>query len=68
MVSDDVCEVHTDPWRVLRIQSEFVEGFGALAEVPRVCLYPEGYGYFGDPVIGEGVVGDPVSFGDAVTD
>ncbi|MCZ4079481.1 TIGR00730 family Rossman fold protein [Rhodococcus sp. H36-A4] len=26
---------HTDPWRVLRIQSEFVEGFGALAEVPR---------------------------------
>ncbi len=27
--------VHTDPWRVLRIQSEFVEGFGALAEVPR---------------------------------
>src|SRR5436309_9053495 len=27
--------VHTDPWRVLRIQAEFVEGFGALAEVPR---------------------------------
>ncbi|MGN7134181.1 TIGR00730 family Rossman fold protein [Rhodococcoides corynebacterioides] len=27
--------VHTDPWRVLRIQSEFVEGFGALAELPR---------------------------------
>ncbi|WP_137874820.1 TIGR00730 family Rossman fold protein [Rhodococcus sp. Q] len=27
--------VHTDPWRVLRIQSEFIEGFGALAEVPR---------------------------------
>ncbi|ORI21703.1 TIGR00730 family Rossman fold protein [Rhodococcus sp. 1168] len=26
---------HTDTWRVLRIQSEFVEGFGALAEVPR---------------------------------
>jgi len=26
--------VHTDPWRVLRIQSEFVEGFGALAEIP----------------------------------
>ncbi|WP_445258268.1 LOG family protein [Nocardioides aurantiacus] len=25
--------VHTDPWRVLRIQSEFVEGFGALAEL-----------------------------------
>ena len=27
--------VHTDPWRVLRIQSEFVEGFGLLAELPR---------------------------------
>ncbi|MBF0723472.1 LOG family protein [Sanguibacter inulinus] len=25
--------VHSDPWRVMRIQSEFVEGFGALAEV-----------------------------------
>ncbi|GAA3722612.1 hypothetical protein HDA32_000826 [Spinactinospora alkalitolerans] len=27
--------VHTDPWRVLRIQSEFVEGFGLLSEVGR---------------------------------
>ena len=27
--------VHTDPWRVLRIQAEFVEGFGGLAELPR---------------------------------
>jgi uncharacterized protein (TIGR00730 family) len=27
--------VHTDPWRVLRIQSEFVEGFGMLAELGR---------------------------------
>jgi uncharacterized protein (TIGR00730 family) len=27
--------VHTDPWRVLRIQAEFVEGFGALAGLPR---------------------------------
>ncbi|WP_067142239.1 TIGR00730 family Rossman fold protein [Microtetraspora malaysiensis] len=26
--------LHMDPWRVLRIQSEFVEGFGALAELP----------------------------------
>ena len=25
--------VHTDPWRVLRIQAEFVEGFGLLAEI-----------------------------------
>lgn len=25
--------LHTDPWRVLRIQAEFVEGFGLLAEL-----------------------------------
>jgi uncharacterized protein (TIGR00730 family) len=32
--------VHTDPWRVLRIQSEFVEGFGLLAEVgPAVAIF-----------------------------
>ena len=24
--------LHEDPWRVLRIQSEFVEGVGALAD------------------------------------
>ena len=27
--------VHQDPWRVMRIQAEFVEGFGALAELGR---------------------------------
>jgi uncharacterized protein (TIGR00730 family) len=27
--------VHMDPWRVLRIQAEFVEGFGQLAELPK---------------------------------
>lgn len=27
--------VHADPWRVLRIQAEFVEGFGSLASLPR---------------------------------
>ncbi|UBU12237.1 LOG family protein [Nonomuraea gerenzanensis] len=27
--------VHMDPWRVLRIQAEFVEGFGQLAELPQ---------------------------------
>lgn len=27
--------VHADPWRVLRIQAEFVEGFGLLAELPK---------------------------------
>lgn len=26
--------VHMDPWRVMRIQAEFVEGFGQLAELP----------------------------------
>ncbi len=32
--------VHTDPWRVLRIQSEFVEGFGMLSELgPAVCMF-----------------------------
>lgn len=32
--------LHTDPWRVLRIQSEFVEGFGALAELgPAVSIF-----------------------------
>ena len=25
--------VHADPWRVMRIQSEFIEGFGSLAEL-----------------------------------
>jgi uncharacterized protein (TIGR00730 family) len=27
--------VHTDTWRVLRIQAEFVEGFGLLADLPQ---------------------------------
>lgn len=27
--------LHTDPWRVMRIQSEFVDGFGALAKIPK---------------------------------
>ena len=32
--------VHTDPWRVLRIQAEFVEGFGALANIgPAVSIF-----------------------------
>jgi uncharacterized protein (TIGR00730 family) len=32
--------VHADPWRVMRIQAEFVEGFGALAELgPAVCVF-----------------------------
>jgi hypothetical protein len=32
--------VHTDPWRVLRIQSEFIDGFGTLAELgPAVSFF-----------------------------
>ncbi|MFV0285742.1 MAG: TIGR00730 family Rossman fold protein [Demequina sp.] len=32
--------LHGDPWRVLRIQSEFVEGFGALAELgPAISVF-----------------------------
>ncbi len=32
--------VHTDPWRVLRIQSEFIEGFGMLAELgPAISVF-----------------------------
>lgn len=32
--------VHTDPWRVLRIQAEFVEGFGALATLgPAISVF-----------------------------
>jgi uncharacterized protein (TIGR00730 family) len=32
--------VHTDPWRVMRIQAEFVEGFGLLAELgPAVSVF-----------------------------
>ena len=32
--------LHMDPWRVLRIQAEFVDGFGALAEVgPAVVVF-----------------------------
>lgn len=32
--------LHTDPWRVLRMQAEFVEGFGALAELgPAISVF-----------------------------
>lgn len=32
--------LHADPWRVMRIQSEFVEGFGSLAEIgPAVSVF-----------------------------
>ncbi|HWH15531.1 MAG TPA: hypothetical protein VNT51_12370, partial [Miltoncostaeaceae bacterium] len=31
----DTAFLHTDPWRALRILGEFVDGFDALARVPR---------------------------------
>jgi len=42
--------VHTDPWRVLRIQAEFVEGFGALAELgPAIAVFGSARTQPGDP-------------------
>jgi uncharacterized protein (TIGR00730 family) len=42
--------LHTDPWRVLRIQSEFVEGFGALAELgPAISVFGSARTSPGDP-------------------
>jgi len=43
--------LHDDPWRVMRIQSEFVEGFGALAEVgPAVSVFGSARTPAGSPV------------------
>jgi uncharacterized protein (TIGR00730 family) len=48
--------LHTDPWRVLRIQSEFVEGFGALAEVgPAASVFGSARTPVDDPVYRLGV-------------
>jgi uncharacterized protein (TIGR00730 family) len=48
--------LHTDPWRVLRIQSEFVEGFGALAEVgPAASVFGSARTSVDDPVYALGV-------------
>jgi uncharacterized protein (TIGR00730 family) len=42
--------VHTDPWRVLRIQAEFVEGFGLLAELgPAVSVFGSARAERGSP-------------------
>jgi uncharacterized protein (TIGR00730 family) len=38
--SADIAFIHTDPWRVMRIMSEFVHGFDALAGLgPAVTLF-----------------------------
>jgi uncharacterized protein (TIGR00730 family) len=48
--------VHTDPWRVLRIQAEFVEGFGALAELgPAIAVFGSARTRQDDPVYGQAV-------------
>ncbi|WP_239460140.1 TIGR00730 family Rossman fold protein [Nocardioides daejeonensis] len=48
--------VHTDPWRVLRIQAEFVEGFGALAELgPAIAVFGSARTRVDDPVYAVGV-------------
>ncbi|MPV38878.1 LOG family protein [Georgenia subflava] len=36
----DTSWLHMDPWRVMRIQAEFVEGFGALADLgPAISVF-----------------------------
>ena len=45
--------VHTDPWRVMRIQAEFVEGFGTLAELGPAVLVD----WLQDTVAGDGYIG-----------
>ncbi|WP_010541408.1 TIGR00730 family Rossman fold protein [Dietzia alimentaria] len=48
--------LHTDPWRVLRIQSEFVNGFGALAELPdAVSVFGSARTRPGDPAYEQAV-------------
>src|SRR5680860_1042510 len=48
--------VHTDPWRVLRIQAEFVEGFGALAELgPAISVFGSARSEPGEPDYEQGV-------------
>ncbi|MFL6024913.1 MAG: TIGR00730 family Rossman fold protein [Marmoricola sp.] len=48
--------VHTDPWRVLRIQAEFVEGFGALAELgPAIACFGSARTKVDDPFYAKGI-------------
>jgi uncharacterized protein (TIGR00730 family) len=43
--------VHTDPWRAMRIQSEFIEGFGSLAELgPAISIFGSARIPPGDPL------------------
>jgi uncharacterized protein (TIGR00730 family) len=48
--------LHADPWRVMRIQSEFVEGFGALSELgPAVAVFGSARTRADDPAYAMGV-------------
>ncbi len=61
--------VHSDPWRVLRIQAEFVEGFGALAELgPAISVFGSARFKPGEPeyVLAERVAAGLVKAGFAV--
>lgn len=58
--SQESAWVHSDTWRVLRIQSEFVEGFGSLADLgPAVSVFgsartkPDDPNYLAAQQIGE---------------
>lgn len=43
--------VHEDPWRVMRIQAEFVDGFGTLAELgPAISMFGSARTNPGDPL------------------
>src|SRR5260370_20953432 len=47
---------HADPWRVLRILSEFVEGFDALGEVgPAVTVFGSARAKHDDPYYKQGI-------------
>ncbi len=47
--------LHSDPWRVLRIQSEFVDGFGAMAKVgPAIGVFGSARTKPGTPLYAQG--------------
>ena len=52
----DAAFIHTDPWRVLRIQGEFVAGFDAMAEIgPAVSIFGSARVSRSDPQYGKAV-------------
>ena len=49
--SQDSAFLHEDPWRILRITAEFVEGFDTLAEIgPAVAVFGSARTPAGNPV------------------